>query len=92
MAEYRFIHEKALSYSAAYACFKELLALGGLNPSDYGLHSPRAGGTTDAFCANVPSYIIDLKGRWRCPASKFAYAKPSDREIVRQSKKGKSYI
>jgi len=68
-----------------------LLSWGGLNPSDFGLHSPRSGGTTDAFLAGIPPYIIDLKGRWRCPNSKFAYAKPSDAEIVRQSKKGKVY-
>ena len=40
------------------------------------------------YCCSLVFYI---KGQWRCPASKFAYSKPSDVEIVKQSKKGTSY-
>jgi hypothetical protein len=85
------LHDKPLSYSAAYAGFKDLLRLGGLDPDSYSLHSPRAGGTTDAFNAGVPLHIIDIKGRWRCPASKFVYARPSDAVIVEESGVGPKY-
>ena len=57
----------------------------------FGMHSPRSGGTTDAFNAGVPPHIIDIKGRWRCENSKFAYAKPSDSRIVLESKVGAMY-
>jgi len=80
-----------LSYSAAYSSFKKLLAWAGLNPDLYALHSPRSGGTTDAFNAGVPPHIIDIKGRWRSVNSKFAYAKPSDAKIIQESSKGKYY-
>jgi len=68
-----------------------MLLWAGLKPSLYGMHSPRSGGTTDAFAAEIPDYIIDLKGRWRCPNSKYAYARPTDKEIVRQCLKSKAY-
>jgi len=55
------------------------------------MHSPRSGGTTDAFNAGVPPHIIDIKGRWRCESSKFAYAKPSDSRIVKESRIGALY-
>ena len=38
-----------------------------------------------------PPHIIDIKGRWRCENSKFAYAKPSDSRIVLESKVGAMY-
>ena len=64
MYEYRWNFSNSLSYGAAYSAFKDLLEWGGLDLAAFALHSPRAGGTTDAFQAGVPDYIIDIKGRW----------------------------
>jgi hypothetical protein len=72
---------KSLSYSQAYKNFKSLLSFASLDPLMYALHSPRRGGTTEAFKCGVPDHIIDLQGRWKSPATKFKYLKLSDRAI-----------
>jgi len=41
--------QKNISYSAVYAQFKKLLLNCGINPKDFALHSPRIGGSTEAF-------------------------------------------
>jgi hypothetical protein len=63
----------------------------GLDPSKYGLHSPRSGATTEAFKLGVDHHVIDLKGRWKCKLSKYQYVKYSDKELVRKSKLVKKY-
>jgi hypothetical protein len=74
---HEFIFEKPVSYSGAYAAFKKLLKMFKFEPSRFGLHSLRAGGTTDAFEHAVPPHLIDLHGRWKSSNSKYAYLRPS---------------
>ena len=71
-----------LSYSAAYTGFKQILRKFDLDPKNFSLHSPRIGGTTDAFKANMPHHIIDRRGRWRNPGTKFLYSKDSEQNII----------
>ncbi len=77
---------KCISYSAALDAFRDMLAWGGLNPNLYGLHSPRSGGTTEAFKVGIEPHIIDLKGRWKSITTKYHYVRFSDREIVERSR------
>ena len=83
--------EKAVSYSQALSCFKKLLCLANLDPKKFGLHSPRRGGTTDAFLKKVPEFVIDLQGRWKCKNSKYRYVKLTDREVCTQLSAGPMY-
>jgi len=64
-----------------------MLKWAGLDPSLYGLHSPRAGATTEAFSLGLEHHIIDIKGRWKSKNSKFSYLRLKDKEIVEKSKK-----
>jgi len=82
--EYCIVPGKALSYSQAYKNFKTLLCFAGLDPSKFALHSPRRGGTTEAFRSGVPDHVIDLQGRWKSPGTKYRYLKLTDREISRK--------
>ncbi len=54
---------KSVSYSAASKVFKTMLIFANLDPTLYGLHSPRIGGATDAFRNGIPDYVIDEQGR-----------------------------
>ncbi len=74
-----------LSYGAAYSAFKKLLKFAGFKPQDYALHSARRGATSDAFRCNVPDHIIDLKGRWKCPNTKYSYLRVKPCEIVKST-------
>jgi len=84
MSDYLVVTGKPVSYSQALSSFKSMLILAKLNPRLYGLHSPRRGGTTEAFVNNVPSHVIDLQGRWRCESTKYRYVKLSDKEICQK--------
>jgi hypothetical protein len=75
---------KPLSYSAAFKAFKTLIKKHGLNPDNFGLHSMRAGGATDAFRENVPLHVIDKQGRWRSKYTKYRYFRSSNAEHVSQ--------
>ena len=89
--EYSVSNDKPLSYSVAYDAFKGMLSKAGLNPSLYGLHSPRSGGATEAFVLKIDPHIIDLKGRWKSPFTKYNYVRLSDAMIVERSKKSIPY-
>jgi hypothetical protein len=84
-------HNRPLTYSAAYSAFKSFIAWGGLDPSLYGLHSPRSGATTEAFSLGIEPHVIDLKGRWKSPFTKFTYIRFTDEEIVERSKRSIPY-
>jgi hypothetical protein len=84
MSEYAVVPGKPLSYSQAYKNFKMLLSFSGLDPAKYALHSPRRGGTSEAFLRGVPDYIIDLQGRWKNSATKFRYLKLADDVVARK--------
>jgi hypothetical protein len=68
-----------------------MLVWAGLDPSKYGLHSPRSGATTEAFKLGVDHHIIDLKGRWKSKLSKFNYVRFSDKEFHEKSSLVKKY-
>ena len=59
------------------AKWKEL----GFDPSQFGLHSLRAGGATTAANAGVPDRLFKRHGRWRSETAKDGYVKDS-REVL----------
>ncbi len=61
-----------------------LLSFSSLDASRYALHSPRRGGTTEAFERGVPHHVIDLQGRWKSSSTKYRYLKLSDSNIARK--------
>ena len=82
---------KAVSYPAAYKAFKKLLTFANLDASKFSLHSPRAGGATDAFHNNVPNFIIDRQGRWKSSDTKYLYLRHKETELVTEIRKASSY-
>jgi len=80
--EYCVVPNRPLSYSHAYKNFKTLLSFSSLDPRMYAMHSPRRGGTTEAFQSGVPDHIIDIQGRWKSSSTKYRYLKLSDRELA----------
>jgi hypothetical protein len=82
---------KSVSYPAALKAFKTLLQFSDLDPSLYGLHSPRIGGASDAFHNGIPGHVIDSQGRWKSAATKFRYLRFEEREFVRQIERTSSY-
>jgi len=85
------VEGKPVSYSHALCCFKELLKLANLDPNLFGMHSPRRGGTTDAFRNGVPDFIIDVQGRWKSINSKYRYVKLTDKDICENLTAGAVY-
>ena len=75
-----------LSYSAAYSAFKCLLKRCDIDSQNLSLHSMRIGGVTEDFKNNVPGHIIDKKGRWKNPGTKFIYNRSSSPDLVRHAK------
>ena len=78
---------KPVSYSVAYKGFKSLLIKFNMSPSNLSLHSFRIGATTDAFEAGMPDHIIDRRGRWKNPKTKYSYVKNPDEDIVKSLQK-----
>ena len=84
LCEYLAVKGKPVSYSQALSAFKSMLSFSKLNPRLYGLHSPRQGGTTEAFVNDVLSFVIDLQGRLRSESSKYCYIELSETEICQK--------
>jgi len=89
--EYGLLPKKSLSYPAAYKSFKTLLTDAGLVANDFGLHSPRSGGATDAFYNNIPLYLIDLQGRWKSSSSKYGYLRLDETRLAQSIKHSSRY-
>ena len=74
-------HGESLRQSGkiSYTCLRELFKKKGadldLPPSNYGLHSLRAGGATAAANAKVPDRLFKRHGCWRSEAAKDGYVK-----------------
>lgn len=85
------VPKKSVSYSAAYKAFKTMLKFAGLPVGKFSLHSPRAGGTTDAFANGLPAHVIDKQGRWKSTNTKFRYLRQKEREVVAHLKNASSY-
>ena len=90
-SEYFVVPGKPVSYSQALTCFKNLLKFANLDYSKYGMHSPRRGGTTDAFVNNVPEFIIDVQGRWKSHQSKYRYVKLTEKDVCKKLANATSY-
>ena len=56
---------KALSYNTALRDLRSVLSLIGLDPSGYGEHSGRCGGTTAAAANSASLNELIIQGRWR---------------------------
>jgi len=68
-----------------------MLIFAGIDPKKFGLHSPRIGGATDAFYNNIPDYVIDIQGRWRCPTSKYGYLRLDEKRLLGHMKNSSIY-
>jgi hypothetical protein len=90
-SEYFVVPGKPVSYSQALTCFKNLLKFANLDYSKYGMHSPRRGGTTDAFVNNVPDFVIDIQGRWKSHQSKYRYVKLTEKDVCKKLANATSY-
>ena len=63
-----------ISYTCLRDLFKKIADLG-LPPSNFGLHSLRAGGATAATNAKVPDRLFKRHGRWKSENAKDGYVK-----------------
>lgn len=66
-----------LTYLYFATALARLLATEGLDPSQYGTHSMRAGGATSLAIAGVPAYAIKALGRWKSVTYQL-YVRPGD--------------
>ena len=69
-----------ISYSCLSSLFKKKIADLGLPPSEFGLHSLRAGGASAAANAKVPDRLFKRHGRWKSENAKDGYVK-DDMEV-----------
>ena len=66
-----------LSYSKLRELLLERIALLGMDPRLFGMHSLRAGGATAAANAGVPDRLFKRHGRWKSELAKDGYVKDS---------------
>ncbi len=64
---------KGVSYSRAGQALKKFLTLIGEDAAQFGFHSLRAGGASQAALVGAPEHLIMLQGRWASDASKDRY-------------------
>ena len=81
------VNNKPVSYTVCLKAFKSLLHKFNMSSSKLSLHSFRVGATTDAFEAGMPAHIIDRRGRWKNPNTKYLYVKCSDVDLVQTVRK-----
>ena len=75
-----------LSYSRAREILLEKIKAMGWDPSQFGMHSLRAGGATAAANAGVPDRLFKRHGRWRSETAKDGYVKDSVEKHLEVSK------
>ncbi len=66
-----------MNYRMASMALKRLLQAVGQDPTQYGLHSLRAGGATQAARSGVDMDMIQRHGRWRSADSVHTYVNPA---------------
>eukprot|EP00731_Ephydatia_muelleri_P022428 Em0015g11a len=66
-----------LSYSRLRELLLAKIAMLGMDPLQFGMHSLRAGGATAAANAGVPDRLFKRHGRWRSESAKNGYVKDS---------------
>ena len=69
--------EEVMKYSTVRDIVKGKAITLGLNPSEYGTHSLRAGGCTTAANSGVSDRLFQRHGRWASVAAKDGYVKDS---------------
>ena len=57
-----------LQYPCTWFIYREAVRKAGLDPTEYGLHSLRSGGTTAAAAAKVPQRLLQRQSGWRSEA------------------------
>jgi cleavage and polyadenylation specificity factor subunit 1 len=80
------LRKSLLSYSRTLELFKmQISTTIGLNPSAYGLHSLRSGGTSEAAAWGIPDLLIQRHGGWRSVKSMNMYIKETHNTLLRVS-------
>ncbi len=74
------------SYTRAREVFKSKLAAIGEDPSKFGLHSARSGGSSAAANFGVPDRLFKRHGRWKSETAKDGYIKDSLHDLLSVSK------
>ena len=67
----------SISYTCLWEQFKSKIRKLGYNPTDFGLHSLRAGGATMAANVGVPDRLFKRHGRWKSEKAKGGYVDDS---------------
>jgi len=63
----------SISYTCLWEQFKKKVGELGYNPTDFGLHSLRAGGATRAANAGVSDRLFKRHGQWKSENAKDGY-------------------
>lgn len=77
-----FLRTVAMTYSRARELVGECLRAIGLDSSQYGLHSLRAGGASAAANAGVPDRLFRRHGGWKSEAAKDGYLQESISDLL----------
>ena len=80
------LRKEQMTYSRARELFSKQLKGIGLDPSLYGLHSLRSGGTTEAAAWGISDRLIQRHGGWRSEVSMNMYIKETKNALLRVSK------
>ena len=80
------LRRQKMTYSRARELFSKHLKGIGLDPSLYGLHSLRSGGTTEAAAWGIPERLIQRHGGWRSEVSMHMYMQETKNALLRVSK------
>ena len=75
-----------LSYTRMRELFLQKISQLGFDPSQYGLHSLRAGGASAAANAGIPDRLFKRHGRWKSETAKDGYIKDSMPALLSVSK------
>ena len=80
------LRRQQMTYSRARELFSKQLREIGLDPSLYGLHSLRSGGTTEAAAWGISERLIQRHGGWRSEVSMNMYIQETKNALLRVSK------
>jgi hypothetical protein len=72
-----------LTYDEVSKTIKKCAKIHGLDPRDFGTHSPRIGGACTLRAGNAPDTMLQLLGKWRGETSSWVYQETSLREFDR---------
>ncbi|XP_065195395.1 uncharacterized protein LOC135826722 [Sycon ciliatum] len=75
----------AISYSCALEKVRKCLAIVGLDPKEYGLHSMRSGAASTAASAGTADRLIKRHGGWKSDSSKNRYIEESLPQLLQLS-------